>query len=160
EAGPTPREGPPPVTPRRVSPGAGTLWPRTGRPLCASLGRGPSGRRDNPGPAHVLGHVAQIPHETELRQAAQHPVEAVDLAREEAGSRRAGIVVVVIVPTLAEKDNPEHPMIGRAIAGGVAALAARVTDVVDGGCAVDGEQAPGQAVGGCEHREASAQPDE
>lgn len=67
---------------------------------------------------------------------------------------------MIVVPALSGEDDPEHGVVGGAISGRVALPAVAVADVVDGGRAVDGEQAPGQAVRGRKHRQAADQPDE
>src|SRR5215813_5418952 len=63
--------------------------------------------------ADVVGHAAQVPDQADRRQRAEAVVGDIDLPPVEALARRGLIVMVVVVPALAERDQGEREVVAR-----------------------------------------------
>src|ERR1051326_7250274 len=117
--------------------------------------------------ADVVGHTVEIPDQADRGQAAKYVVRGIHLPPEESLSRRYLVVMVVVVPALAHREQGECEVVARVVVGGIAPAPPHVGERVDrvrGVPAHDlaNEEAPHQAgqaterrerQGECEHRQ-------
>ena len=73
----------------------------------------------------------QVPHDAAPREYAKHVVGDVDLVPEEPLPRRAGIVMVIVVPAFAERQDREPEVVAAVVAGREATRSDGVSDRID-----------------------------
>ena len=100
-----------------------TSWRRSGASWPPATTRSPATTR--------CRRLVQVPHEAECGKHAQHEVRHVDLPPEEALARGALVVVVVVVPSLAQRDGREDCAVSAVVGGRVAARSEHVRERVD-----------------------------
>ena len=81
---------------------------------------------------HHCRHFLQIPDDAQRRQQPQAVVRYIDFPPKKALPRRAGKVVMVVVPAFAEGEKREPQVVARIVARGVAAPPIKMRKRVDG----------------------------
>src|ERR1043165_996972 len=95
--------------------------------------------------ADVVGHAVQVPDQADRGEGAEAVVGDIDFPPVEALARRGLVVMVVVVPALAEGEEGEREVVARVV---VVLVAARAPEM---GQRVDGERAvPAQHLGDAE----------
>jgi hypothetical protein len=75
---------------------------------------------------------AELPYQSELLKKNEHVVREIDFPPQEAMPHGSGVAVVIVVPTLAERDGGEEPVVAASVVGLVRPRAEDVREAVVG----------------------------
>ena len=79
----------------------------------------------------MAGHFTEIPHQTEFLQQPDEAIARVDLPPEKAVVGGVRIMVVVVVPAVAEREEGQHEAIAAVISSRIASRADHVAQGID-----------------------------